>query len=111
MTLELNLELTPFGARAALLADGKLQDIRFADVAANDLRGQISLGRVRRIDGAMDAAFIDLGHGQTGYLAGRHARWLSGQRQELALPTEWQKRLKRTGTGTIMPSNCESSGN
>jgi Rne/Rng family ribonuclease len=85
MTLELNLELTPFGARAALLADGKLQDIRFADVAANDLRGQIYLGRVRRIDGAMDAAFIDLGHGQTGYLAGRHARWLSGQRQELAL--------------------------
>lgn len=76
MSRELILEATPFGARAAILVDGRLSEVRFADREAPDIRGQIFLGRVKRVDATLDAAFVDCGVGQDAYLTGRDARWL-----------------------------------
>lgn len=82
MSKELFLELTPFGARAAVMRHGELLEVRFADNEVSDIRGQIFHGRVRSIEKGMDAAFIDCGHGQIAYLAGRDGRWASGQRRD-----------------------------
>ncbi len=82
MSKELFLELTPFGARAAVLQDGELLEIRFADNEVSDIRGQIFHGRVRSIEKDMDAAFIDCGQGQIAFLAGKDSRWASGRRRE-----------------------------
>lgn len=82
MSKELFLELTPFGARAALLRHGELLEVRFADNDVDDIRGQVFLARVRSIDKDLDAAFIDCGHGQTAYLSGRDGRWANGRRRD-----------------------------
>ncbi len=85
MSKELFIELTPFGARAAILRHGELLEVRFADNEVTDIRGQIFQGRVRSIDKNLDAAFVDCGHGQIAYLASRDSRWVTGRRQELPL--------------------------
>lgn len=82
MSKELFLELTPFGARAAILRHGELLEIRFADKEMSDIRGQVFQGRVRSIDKDLDAAFVDCGHGQIAYLAGRDGRWATGRRRD-----------------------------
>jgi len=81
MSKELFLELTPFGARAAILRHGELLEVRFADNEISDIRGQVFQGRVRSIDKDLDAAFVDCGHGQIAFLAGRDGRYASGQRR------------------------------
>ena len=82
MNRELFIELTPFGARAAILDNGDLIEVRFADNEANDIRGQIFQGRVQTIDKDLDAAFIDCGRGQIAYLSGRDGRWATGRRRD-----------------------------
>ncbi|MGH1477432.1 MAG: ribonuclease E/G [Geminicoccales bacterium] len=82
MSKELFLELTPFGARAAILRHGELLEVRFADNEISDIRGQVFQGRVRSIDKDLDAAFVDCGHGQIAFLAGRDGRYASGQRRD-----------------------------
>ena len=82
MKKELFLELTPFGARAAVLRESELLEVRFADNEISDIRGQVFKGRVKSIERAMDAAFIDCGNDQIAYLAGRDGRWVSGQRRD-----------------------------
>ena len=85
MGKDLIVEITPFGARAALMHNGELLDIRFADNEVGDIRGQVFLARVKSLDSELDAAFVDCGRGQTAYLSGRDGRWVSGERSELAL--------------------------
>lgn len=79
MSRELVIEPTPSGARAAVLVDGRLLEVGIADSDAPSVRGQVWLGRVRRIDRDLDAAFVDCGLGEDGYLGARDARALSGQ--------------------------------
>ena len=79
MSRELVTEVTPFGARAGLLEGGRLLEVSLADADSVPVRGQIFLGRVRTIDHDLDAAFVDCGLGEDGYLSARDARMLSGQ--------------------------------
>ena len=79
MTRELVIEPTPFGARAALLADGRLLEIGVADGDLPSVRGVVWLGRVRAVDHALDAAFVDCGLSEDGWLGARDARALSGR--------------------------------
>ncbi len=88
MSKELFVELTPFGARAAIMRHGELQEIRFADTEISDIRGHIFQGRVRSIDKNLDAAFVDCGHGVLAYLAGRDGRFATGQRRDEPLSTQ-----------------------
>ena len=85
MSRDLIVEMTPFGARTALMRHGELLEMRFADNDAADIRGQVFLARVKSLDNELDAAFVDCGRGLTGYLSGRDGRWVTGQRSELPL--------------------------
>ena len=106
MSKELFVELTPFGARAAILRHGELLEIRFADNELSDIRGQIFQGRVRTIDKDLDAAFVDCGHGQIAYLAGRDARWATGQRRDEPLA----KQLTEGQTVLVQGSGVSRDG-
>ncbi|MGI9499804.1 MAG: ribonuclease E/G [Geminicoccaceae bacterium] len=85
MSLDLIIEITPFGARTALMRHGELLELRFADSEVGDIRGQVFLARVKSLDSELDAAFVDCGRGQTAYLSGRDGRWVTGQRSDLPL--------------------------
>jgi Ribonuclease G/E len=60
--------------RAALVEDGVLQGLVIAPLAATGPRiGDIHMGRVSRVMGAMQAAFVDIGADRDGFLALRDA--------------------------------------
>jgi len=82
VSLDLVLEMTPFGVRAALMQHGVLSETRFADNDTDDIRGQVFLARVKTLDRELDAAFVDCGRGQIAYLGGRDGRWVSGKRSD-----------------------------
>jgi len=82
---DLIIELTPFGARAALMSRGELLEIRFADSDNTDIRGNVFLARIKTLDQERDAAFVDCGRGQTAFLSGRDARYIKGKRSESPL--------------------------
>jgi Rne/Rng family ribonuclease len=71
--LELVVERTPTGARAALLEDGRLVEVALADRDDPAPRGDVFLGRVRSIDRELNAAFVDYGLDRDGYLDRRDA--------------------------------------
>ncbi len=79
MSLELVIEPTVFGLRAGLLADGRLLEVSVLDAEAMPVRGQIWLGRVRAIDHELDAAFVDCGLEEDGWLAARDVPLASDQ--------------------------------
>ena len=106
MSKELFVELTPFGARAAIMQHGALQEVRFADNEASDIRGQIFQARVRSLDKDLDAAFIDCGHGLTAYLSGRDGRWATGRRRDEPLV----KQLTEGQTVMVQGSGVSQDG-
>ena len=63
MSRELMIERSPFGLSAALLEDGRLLEVGQLDEPAADPQGDIVLGRVRKIERDLDAAFVDCGYG------------------------------------------------
>ncbi len=85
MSQDLIVEMSPFGARTALMRRGELLEMRFADNEVSDIRGKVFLARVKSLDSDLDAAFVDCGRGQTAFLTGRDGRWVTGQRSELPL--------------------------
>ena len=78
MSLELIVETTPFGATLALLEGGRLMELDVADRQAGTVRGQVFLGRVRAIDAALNAAFVDCGLAWPAWLSARDAIPISG---------------------------------
>lgn len=80
MSRELVIDATAFGVRAAVLENGRLIDVEFADRGEVSVVDQVFLGRVRTIDPEMNAAFVDCGLAQDGLLDSRDARFLSGRR-------------------------------
>lgn len=64
------LEAGPLEQRAALLDGARVQDLRVSPAASRGaaMEGDVRLGRVRRIDPALQAAFVDIGSGREGYL-------------------------------------------
>jgi ribonuclease G len=79
MSLELVIEPTPFGIRAGLLENGRLLEVSLLAADVMPIRGQIWLGRVRAVDPDLDAAFVDCGLGQDGWLAAHDAPLRAGQ--------------------------------
>lgn len=77
MTLELIITSRRSGVLGCVLQDGRLLDVTVEDEAGG-FRDKIFLGRVRALEPTVDAAFVDLGTGEPGLLAGRDARFLSG---------------------------------
>jgi ribonuclease G len=102
MSRELVIETTPFGPRAALLDDGRLLEVGFADAAG---AGHIYLGRVRAIDHALDAAFVDCGLGEDGWLGARDARLIGAGAQKAPIG-----RLLREGQGVLVQVRRAAQG-
>jgi Rne/Rng family ribonuclease len=78
VSAELVIERSPFGLKAGLLEDGRLVEVDLLDEPQSDPRGDILLGRVRTVDRALGAAFVDCGLATDAYLAARDARLIAG---------------------------------
>jgi len=55
--------------QVALLSDNGLEDFEFESASKNNLKGNIYLGKVSRIEASLQAAFIDIGSDKNGFLA------------------------------------------
>ena len=53
----------------ALLSDNSLEDFEFESNSRKNLKGNIYLGKVSRIEASLQAAFVDFGSEKNGFLA------------------------------------------
>ena len=53
----------------ALLSDNGLEDFEFESLSKKNLKGNIYLGKVSRIEASLQAAFVDIGSEKNGFLA------------------------------------------
>ena len=53
----------------ALLSDNGLEDFEFESINKKNLKGNIYLGKVSRIEASLQAAFVDIGSDKNGFLA------------------------------------------
>ena len=53
----------------ALLSDNNLEDFEFESNSRKNLKGNIYLGKVSRIEASLQAAFVDFGSEKNGFLA------------------------------------------
>ena len=53
----------------ALLSDNGLEDFEFESTTKKNLKGNIYLGKVSRIEASLQAAFVDIGSEKNGFLA------------------------------------------
>jgi Rne/Rng family ribonuclease len=94
---ELIIERSPFGLRAGLLEDGRLLEVDQLDEPAADPRGNIVLGRVRKVDRDLGAAFVDCGYAADALLGARDARHLPGAGRDAPI-----ERLVSEGQGVLL---------
>jgi ribonuclease G len=64
--------------RVARLQDGKLVDFSVSGLTQTSAVGSVVLGRVVRVAGQLNAAFVDIGTGKDGFLPADAARHLGG---------------------------------
>ena len=55
--------------QVALLSENGLEDFEFESSSKKNLKGNIYLGKVSRIEASLQAAFIDIGSDKNGFLA------------------------------------------
>ena len=55
--------------QVALLSENGLEDFEFESTSKKNLKGNIYLGKVSRIEASLQAAFIDIGSDKNGFLA------------------------------------------
>ncbi|MDE0177341.1 MAG: Rne/Rng family ribonuclease [Gammaproteobacteria bacterium] len=92
MTEEILVDVNPFETRVALVVDGTLREIHIERPAGRSLRGNLYRGRVDRVVGGVQAAFVDIGIGRPGFL---HVRDLRGGRVEPGTtPTDISKLVR-----------------
>ncbi len=64
----------PGETRVALLSDGRLKELLVAREGATSVAGNVYLGRVEAVKKGIEAAFVDIGLGRSGFLALPEAR-------------------------------------
>ncbi len=77
MTREIVIDNTGFGVRGALIEDDRLIDIIDIDHAGNDVTDRLFRVRVAHIDTRLNAAFLDYGGAEHGFLAAKDARYVA----------------------------------
>jgi ribonuclease E len=55
--------------KVALVSDAGLEDFEFESITQKNLKGNIYLGKVSRIEPSLQAAFVDIGSDKNGFLA------------------------------------------
>src|SRR5262245_55333886 len=66
--LRLLIATTTAGKRVTVTRGNRLVDFRIIDNSETALIGEVSLGRITRIDRGLEAAFVDCGGGRAGFL-------------------------------------------
>jgi ribonuclease G len=94
---ELIIERSPFGLRAGLLEDGRLIEVDQLDEPAADPQSDIVLGRVRKVDRDLGAAFVDCGYAADALLGARDARHLQGAGRDVPI-----ERIVSEGQGVLL---------
>lgn len=79
MSEEILVDVNPFETRVALVVDGTLRELHIERPANATLRGNLYRGRVVRVVGGVQSAFVDIGLARPGFL---HVRDLHGVRIE-----------------------------
>lgn len=93
--------------RAAVLTDGRLTDLHIDHADRPSLLGHAYLGRVERIATALDAAFIDLGGGVSGFLTAADVRRADGRSRQAS---ERIGALLRTGQPVLVQVKADAVG-
>ena len=99
MTEEILVDVNPFETRVALVVDGTLREIHIERPAGRSLRGNLYRGRVDRVVGGVQAAFVDIGMGRPGFL---HVRDLHGGRVEPGSAAPDIAKLARPGQSLLV---------
>ena len=99
MTEEILVDVNPFETRVALVVDGTLREIHIERPAGRSLRGNLYRGRVDKVVGGVQAAFVDIGIGRPGFL---HVRDLRGGRVEPGTAPPDISKLVRPGQSLLV---------
>ncbi len=94
--------------RAAVLADGRLDDLYIDRADRPSLQGAIILGRVERIATGLNAAFVDLGEGKSGLLAASETR--RAEAGSARGPTQRIGTVLRTGQPVLVQVKADAVG-
>ena len=74
MSSEILINITPMETRVALVENGVLQEVSVEREKNRGIVGNIYKGKVVRVLPGMQAAFVDIGIGKTGFLSGSDAQ-------------------------------------
>ena len=97
------IEVMPGEIRAAAVRDERVVELFIERRGRESLVGNVYLGRVERILDGMDAAFVDIGIGKSGFLG-------LGRRRALAIPALATRRNGSAITSSrARPFGCRSS--
>lgn len=75
--------------RAAIVENGQIVELHFdrwSEQGQRAFAGELYLGRVKKVEGALNAAFVDLGRGEPGFLPFGKAGRPSGLHEGAAIP-------------------------
>ncbi|MBI1237452.1 MAG: ribonuclease E/G [Alphaproteobacteria bacterium] len=75
--------------RAAIVENGQIVELHFdrwSEQGQRVFAGELFLGRVKKVEGALNAAFVDLGRGEPGFLPFGKAGRPSGLHEGAAIP-------------------------
>lgn len=99
--------------RAAVVEDGRVAELhieRWSERESRAVAGAIYLGRVRRVDGSLNAAFIDLGVGPDGFLPFGRAGRPAGFHEGAAWPVEVAREAFAEKGPTLRSAEAEATG-
>jgi Rne/Rng family ribonuclease len=104
MTVRLVVEATGFGVRGALLDGDRLVELADADAGGEGVADGLFLARVTGVDQHLNAAFLDCGLPEAGFLAAKDARHAAGSEERLPIG-----RLVREGQRLIVQGVREAA--
>ena len=87
---QLIINVDPEATRAALVADGVLQDLQIDRAQYRSLTGNVYRGKVVRVIGGIQAAFVDIGLPRHGFL---HAADVTAKPLMVAEPDAHNRRI------------------
>ena len=99
--------------RAAVIENGQIVELHFDRWSERGRRaytGELYLGRVRKVDGALNAAFVDLGRGESGFLPFGKAGRPAGLHEGAAIPVRVAREAFGEKGPTLALADVETDG-
>ncbi|MBF0380729.1 MAG: Rne/Rng family ribonuclease [Magnetococcales bacterium] len=114
MTKRMLVDAThPEEVRVAIIQDNLLSDLEIETAAKKQIKGNIYLGKVSRVEQSLQAAFIDFGHGRQGFLPLNdiHVKYFTddepSEEPKKAEPKKRRGRSKKTPKAQALPKAPE----